>query len=416
MAIQPFTYSRKKKILVLVSRGGGGHKSAAEALHAILGDAYDVEINYVFEDILRVTDPLNLLTRGKFTGEDLYNFLLKNNQKILLNLMVEAGKKRYQSRRIEKVFDRYLSKLTQLPDLIISPTPYINYGAACAAQKYDIPLLIIPTDLDGSSFLNGFPERATALNYKLALSYDEPQIREITLQNRQLRDDQIAITGFPVRPTCVHKYTSQDKQQIRSSFHLFESHKTVTLVMGAVGGTLLLNHVKALASLDPRLHGLNLEINVCTGNNQTMAAKIGELLELQGARALKNGALKNGTYMLPSGLVFHIRGYITNLIDLMAVSDLVITKTGSCTVNEVIYLEKKLLLDNTSKSSARYLAWEQFNVPFVEKYGLGLSFTDSRQLPMLIPSLLKYPEKAKSTLERPPFDDNIRMLVQSMID
>ena len=180
--------------------------------------------------------------------------------------------------------------------------------------------------------------------------------------------------------------------------------------MGAVGGNLIFNHLKSMISLDPRVHGMHLEINVCTGHNKKMASKIQDLLHAQGARSLEHNA-----FVLPSGLVVHVRGYISNLIDLMAVSDLIITKTGSCTVNEAIYLDKKLLLDYTERSTARYLAWEQFNIPFVEKYGLGLPFTDSRQLPMLIPSLLKYPEKSKSTLERPPFEENLRTLVQSMI-
>jgi UDP-N-acetylglucosamine:LPS N-acetylglucosamine transferase len=411
MAIQPIAYARKKKILVLVSRGGGGHKTAAEALQQILGDSYDIEINYVFEDILRTIDTLSILTQGKYTGEDLYNFLLKNHQKKLLQWMIEGGKKAMSPRRIEKAFDHFLKEQVILPDLIISPTPFINYGAALAAHRYDIPYLIIPTDLDGSTFLNGFPSSATPLNIKLALAYNDPLIRERTIQNKQLREEQILVTGFPVKPACCRKYSSHEKQQIRSEFHLFESHKTITLVMGAVGGNLIFNHVKSMLALDPRMHGLHLELNVCTGHNRKMGDKISSLLHSYGARSLNHSA-----YILPSGLVVHVREYVFNLIDLMAVSDLIITKTGSCTVNEAIYLEKKVILDNTERSTARYLPWEEFNIPFVEKYGLGVSFSDSRQLPMLIPSLIKYPEKTKSSLERPPFEENLRSLVRSMID
>jgi hypothetical protein len=411
MAIQPFSYSRKKKVLVLVSRGGGGHKSAGDALGQILGSSYDVEINYVFEGILRPLDFLNILTKGHYTGEDLYNVLLKNHQKRLLQLLIDSGKKAMSGHRVKRLFDKYLSELPQLPDLIISPTPWINHGAACSAHGFDIPFLIIPTDLDGSTFLSGFPDGATPLNCKIALSYDDPLIRETTLQNKQFLEEQVHITGFPVKPACSHKYSSQEKQKIRSAFNLFESHKTITLVMGAVGGNLLYNHVKSILNLDPRLHGLHLELNVCTGSNIKMAEKMCQMLHAQGARSLDHNA-----FILPSGLVVHVRGYVPNLIELMAVSDLIITKTGSCTVNEAIYLDKKLLLDNTERSTARYLTWEEFNVPFIEKYGLGLSFKDSRQLQMLIPSILKYPDKTKSTLERPPFEENLRALVRSMID
>ena len=66
--------------------------------------------------------------------------------------------------------------------------------------------------------------------------------------------------------------------------------------------------------------------------------------------------------------------------EIMACSNLVITKTGSCSVNEAIYLGRKLLLDNTDTSSARYLFWESFNVPFVRKHGLGDAFHDINEL------------------------------------
>jgi UDP-N-acetylglucosamine:LPS N-acetylglucosamine transferase len=410
MTIQSFSSSGKKKILVLVSRGGGGHRSAAEALQLILGDAYDVEIDYVFQNTLKSTDILNILTRGRFTGEDLYNFFLKHHQKEFLKWIVHAGQKVMRGPRVKRSFEHYLKSLPQRPDLIISPIPFINHGAACAAQHFNIPFLIIPTDLDGSTFLNGFPDRAPSLNFKIALPYDDLRIRETTLQNRQLREEQVVVTGFPVRPLCMHHYSAKEKQNIRAYFNISPSCKIITLVMGAVGGKHIFNHVKSILALDPTPHGLQLELNVCTGNNKKIASKIRHLLLTQGARDTADNA-----FILPSGLVVHVHGYLPNLIDLMAISDLIITKTGSCTVNEAIYMKKPLLLDNTEHSSARYLPWEAFNIAFVEKYKLGLPFTDSWQLPMLIPSLLKYPEQAKIKLERPSFQDHVRSVVRSMI-
>lgn len=408
--MQSLSIPRKKRILILVSRGGGGHKTAGEAIQKTLEDAYDVEVNAVLADILKPMDTLNVLTRGSFTGEDLYNFLLQRHQKKLLQGMIHCGKYVMNSCRIERIFDRYLSNLSERPDLIISPTPFINYGVACSAHRHDIPFIIVPTDLDGSTFLHGFPKTPTPFNLKLALAYDDPLIREATFQKTRFSDEQIFIMGFPIRPACTHKYSPEQEAQIRASFHLFESHHTITLVMGAVGGNLILNHVKSLTSLNPRAHGFNLQLNVCAGSNKTIACKVHDFLLSQGARCIGSH-----TFILPSGFVIHLRGYIPNLIDLMAVSDLIITKTGSCTVNEAIYLEKKVVLDNTERSTARYLAWERFNIPFVEKHRVGLAFSDSRQLPMLIPSLLKYPERGSSILERPPFEKNLRTLVKQLL-
>ncbi len=410
MAIPLNSLARKKKILVLISRGGGGHKTAGDSLKQILEHEYEVEINPVLADILGVIDPINRLTRGHFTGEDLYNLLLKSHWNKALQWMTSFGPKCMKSQTIEKAFEKYLRGQIQPPDLIISPTPYINYGIACAAHRWDIPFLIIPTDLDGSTFVQGFPKQPTHHRFKVALSYDDPEIRKRTLHKTSLRDDQVVITGFPVRPSCLKKYSSEELQAIRAKFNLFESHKIVTMIMGAVGGNMLFEHVKVLSKLDPRQHQLHLQMNICVGHNQKMGNKIRNFLLDQGAKFLGRH-----TFLLPTGLVMHIRGYTKDLIELMAASDLIITKTGSCTVNEAIYLGKKILLDNTSKSSARYLWWENFNIPFVQRHKLGYSFSQNEQLLMLIPSFLKYPETAQQNLELPNFEENILKLVRQMI-
>lgn len=410
IAIPLSSLARKKKILVLISRGGGGHKTAGDSLKQILGNDYDVEINPVLADILGVIDPINRITRGHFTGEDLYNLLLKGHWNRTLKWMVSFGPKCMKSQTIEKAFEKYLRSQIQPPDLIISPTPYINYGVACAAHRWDIPFLIIPTDLDGSPFLQGFPKQPTHHKIKVALSYDDPEIRRKTLQKTSLSDDQVTVTGFPVRPACLKKYSPEELQEIRSKFNLFESHQTVTLIMGAVGGNMLFDHVKILSELDPRQHQLHLQMNICVGHNQKMGNKIRNFLLDQGAKFLGRH-----TFLLPTGLVMHIRGYTKDLIELMAASDLIITKTGSCTVNEAIYLEKKLLLDNTSRSSARHLWWESFNIPFVQRHSLGYSFSDNEQLLMLIPSFLKYPERPQQKLELPNFEENILKVTRQMI-
>ncbi len=410
MAIEPQLFSRKKKILVLVSRGGGGHKTAADALKQILGDTYDIEVNYVIADILGSIDTLNQITRGHFTGEDLYNFFLRHHQTQLIEWMARYGSKYLRSRWIEKAFEKYLQDQIHPPDLIISPTPFINYGVACAADRWDIPFLIIPTDLDGSTFLQGFPRQPTHHRFKLALSYDDPELKKTTFQKVAIRDDQLLITGFPVRPACLKKYSPQEIEAIYSKFHLMPSHQIITLVMGAVGGNLIYEHVKTLASFEPKAHSLRLQINICVGHNQKMGSKIATYLLARGAKILNRH-----TFLLPSGLIIHLRGYTKDLIQLMAVSNIIITKTGSCTVNEAIYLGKKLLLDNTRRSTARHLWWERFNIPFVEKHSLGYSFNESEQLHMLIPSLLKYPDLPKQHLELPNFEEKIGKVVQQLI-
>lgn len=399
----------RKRITVLISSGGGGHIAAAESLTEILGEEFDVEVVNVIRDVLVPLDYLNRLTKGHLTGEDLYNYFLKKHQGRLISWMAAYGTKHFKPKKIDQAYELYLKKQDSLPDLIISACPFVNYGIVCAASRHDIPFLLIPTDLDGSTFLRGFPQQEIPHNFKIALAYDDPDIRSTTLEKKHMRPDQVVISGFPVRSACMKTYTASDYKTIRQQFHLLDNTSTATLIMGALGGNLIFNHVQALSLFQPKEHSLALQINVCTGRNNAIKDKIGNYLITVGATSFGTSSFR-----LPSGLIFHLQGFTDKIIDLMAVSDIIITKTGSCTVNEAIYLGKTLLLDNTPKATARHIWWEQFNIPFVQKHGLGLAFTDSMQLNMLLPSLLKFPEE-KPPFERPHFIDNIRRIVKEMV-
>lgn len=248
-------------------------------------------------------------------------------------------------------------------------------------------------------------------NLKVGLAYDDPDIHSVTFQHTKIPAHQLEVMGFPIRPACQKKYTAEELKTLRQKYELREHYHTVTLMMGALGGNLIFEHTKQLIHLDRQLYKLPLQFNICMGQNKKIGAKITTYLKDKGAISI--GPF---SYLLPSGMLFHIRPFTPAIIELMAASDVIITKTGSCTVNEALYLEKKLLLDNTQHSTARYLWWEKFNIPFVQKHHLGHAFTDSKQLNMLLPSLLNYAEKKESHFSYPNFKENIQKVVQKMMD
>ena len=69
--------SIKKKILILSSKGGGGHTCAANAISNYLKNDYEVVVVNVFCDILGDCDPIKKISFGHSDAEDSYNFLLK---------------------------------------------------------------------------------------------------------------------------------------------------------------------------------------------------------------------------------------------------------------------------------------------------------------------------------------------------
>ena len=403
----------KKKILVLISEGGGGHKSAGESLVQILQNDYDIDIATSFGTFLAPLDWFKRLTRGKICGEMVYNWFLQTEKGFLLRAYIFKGQRHLRARRkkIAKFFDRYIEESGKNYDLIISTMPYINHGLVMAARKRQIPFLLLPTDLDTSSFLNGFNDlkKDDLSLFKLALAYNRPEMLIHVFKHSPLTTEDIVFSGFPVRPAAQVPYTPKLLDHLKEEYDIEKNRPTITLVMGAAGCNRIVEHTKVLSSFDP-----DLQINVCVGRNDKSKKAIIEWSLAQGGRVLKEEENlvkvlnKNGSLLL-------IRGYTKEIISLLACADLVISKTGSCTINEAIYLGKKLLLDYSDNSTARFIPWEEFNIWFIKRHQLGASFVKSEDLRSLVPFILNDDKASSYSLTLPDFRANIKTLVQDLI-
>lgn len=413
---------RKKRILILISEGGGGHKMAGDSLKAILSPEYDVEIVNVFRQIIQPLDLLHSLTSGRISGEDFYNFLLRRGYHRSANLYATIGNKYMHKNRsrIERLFDKYMSQLDQSYDLVISTVPFINLGIAAALQKKEIPFMIMPTDLDTATFFLGmsFLDPKKGGKFAFAIPYDDPDLKKKGLKNASIPLDDLVVTGFPVRVECQKKYSPDQVRLLKIKHGMLFDYTTLTLVLGAAGNRMLFTYAQELAKLSNSDFTRPVEVNVCVGRNEQVRLLILDWMLQEGAKVLHEAA-SYSSVCTSQGIVFHLRKFTKDIVELMACSDLVITKTGSCSVNEAIYLGKKLLLDNTENSSARYLFWETFNVPFVRKHGLGDAFYHLHELNCLIRVLLKedlgHPVLS-GHFPVPDFKQNVKTVVQSLFE
>lgn len=416
--------AKKKKILVLISDGGGGHKAAGESLKEILGDLYDVQVINPLAAMLRSIDGLSTLTYGKFTGEDLYNFMLRRgHHKFIKIFFCHLGTfyMRSKIKRVRKLFDKYLSNSGEnKPALIISTFPMINAALFDSSQNAGVPFLILPTDLDCETFLLGMDELKIDENAKLAvaLPYDDPDLQLRAVREGRLKNKHLHVTGFPVRPACQKKYTQEELAALRKKHGLQEGMPTLTIIMGAEGGDTILHYAQELCKLDlTGSTGPTYQVNVCVGRNRKIAAKISEWAQMNGGQLVYQCDAYT-TLLTKEKVYLHLRTFTKEVVEIMACSDLIITKTGSCSVNEAIYLGKRLLLDNTENSSARHIWWESFNVAFVKKHNLGDAFTDLSELKSKAVALLSQTTKspsARGDFGLPSFAENVLRLVKSMI-
>lgn len=405
----------KKKILVLISEGGGGHKSAGESLREILGSFYDVEVINILADVLQPLDSLSVLTNRTLSGEDLYNLFLQWGFHFITRLYVSVGNLYMHKKRqkIEDLFRLYLEAERRLPDLIISTIPVMNCGLVLAAYQKGIPFLLLPTDLDTKLCLNGLKTLDLKDHhfFRVALPYDDPDVRIKVVQHSNLTAEQLEVTGFPVRRASQKKYHPKEIQALRRKHRLLDGYQTVTLLAGAQGGEVLFKHAQNISKIST----VRLEANICIGLNERIGVSIIKWLLRKGGKVVYTDPGCT-TVLSQEGVILHIRGFVKEIIEIMACSKLLITKTGSCSVNEGIYLGVPLLLDNTRHSSARHFWWERFNIQFIKKLGLGDVFTDSKQLKELIPHFLREGEPCSLPPFTPPdFAKNILRLVADMV-
>jgi len=169
----------KKKILILSSNGGGGHTAVSNALRDYLNNDYEIIIINVFTELLGALDHANTFSKKRFSGEGLYNYLLAHKWYRLINLYFSAGSWYYNTlmgKSSRKLMYDFFSQGKF--DLIISVIPIVNNIALDAAEKANIPFLLIPTDLDIRTFIQKI-KNPTYKKFKLAIPFLTPETEKV---------------------------------------------------------------------------------------------------------------------------------------------------------------------------------------------------------------------------------------------
>ena len=118
----------------------------------------------------------------------------------------------------------------------------------------------------------------------------------------------------------------------------------------------------------------------------------------------------------PKHITVSILGFTNRIPELMNISDLLITKSGSITVNEAIYAQVPILLDATTT----VLRWEAFNHKFIEKNGFGTIVKKYKNIPKLVTHLLTPSEqeimkKNLALFDKKNPEQEIKLLVRNLL-
>ncbi len=375
---------QRKKILIFFCGIGGGHISASTALASYLHDDYEVTRVNIFGETLRPLDVVRSITNSRYSNEDLCNYLFTRLPSRCIDILASFGSwviDQQQSSMDRLLYD-YLA--SHKPDLVISVAPHVNGALARVTQELSLPLIIIPTDLDATDFVDNL-EAPYHKQLFYTYAFDDPALLS-SVVSKKIPKEQLRILGFPIRSEFLKR---KDIAALKREFNVPTDKPIVMILMGSLGSKASYHYVKNIAKTKLPLH-----IIVCLGRNEHLH------------RAIE-------TIRLPPGMSISIFGFTQRVADLMALSDVLITKPGTVSVCEALHAQVPIIIDNTRGC----LPWERFNLTFIQDHKFGdvlTSFNDLKDLLidyLFTPNYRSYIKTALKNYSKPHFETEIRSLV-----
>lgn len=361
--LNPAPSQSKNSLLIFTCGGGKGHLSTTKAMGQYALGKYHILVASTLEETLAPTDVLKRMLFD-FSQEKLYNHLLKNEEFEWLKLLTSIGPFfiMMQQENIEKQIR--LEVLKQNPDMIISCFPIMNPMFLNVAKEFNIPLLIVTTDLDTGLFVKGMTPSHCDLDYshyKITLAYEDPLMRSII--EKMIPRSKIHISGFPVRPSFNHLSTKEELVHIRTQLQLNLEDQVILVMMGGNAGLATEKYAQIFAQCDEE------DLLLINEGKQDL-----QIICLCGDQQIpeNQAMLERINHLAPKTSRIKILGiaHTEAIADLMSIAEVLITKPGGCTTNEA--LAKKLPM--IFHAPFALMDWEVFNMEFCIKVNMGSRF------------------------------------------
>ncbi len=346
-------------VLFAISDTGGGHRSAAVAISAALTELSGSAITWAIEDLLRATNVPGVRSAPGIYDQlstrwlKLYNFSFQ-----LTNSRSAVG---FLSRVVYLIARQNLERLLaeRQPRLVVVTHPLVHRLVCAARRRQFRPfrVLTVVTDLVTLHAAWSYP------GVDLALTPTDEAYW--LMLRRGMKPSQLQRCGFPVHPKFAAE--NRDAPAVRRDLGFDPARFTVLLTAGGVGSGRLGELVLALEQQMP-----DKQLLVVTGKNRALYDEL--------RRGLR----------LPHTRLF---GFVDNMEELMAASDVVVTKAGPGTLMEALVMRKPVIVTEAVGIQ------EHGNIDFVLNYELGFFCPTNERIVAAI-AQLEDPERYAATVER----------------
>lgn len=343
-------HTSPKKILILTSTAGGGHKSAASALteqlnhiygHAVTVESVDVLKEYAPQPFDRTPEAYQMMIKSPTAWRGFYELGDGARRSRLIMSSISL----YARRRSERL-------LTNHPaDIIISTYHFANSPIleSLSRTHSTVPFITVVTDLVTAPPV-WFDPRTTLC---ITPTEDTAELA----RKMAIPEEKIKVIGMPV--SSRFKPAASSKVTLKSDLGLSSKRPLVVVIAGGEG-------IAPFDQIVDNFAGINATIMIITGKNAGMLSKL-------------------ESKDLPDNYV--IKGFVDNLPEIMQAADVIITKAGPGTIMEALNCHLPLIL------FSKLPGQEDGNVDFVTIHGAGLWQPKLSQLGGDLRSLLASPSR-----------------------
>ena len=353
-----------REVLLFTIDAGGGHRAAARALVAA-AEERGAPFRFRVESFQQTLLPLDLLKRA--TGlslEDAYNLILRRHANALMVPLLRVMHAAIRARRpaIVRTLAAWLRQQPR-PAAVVSVMPNFN-GIMRDAIREAIPgtpLVVVLTDLAD------FPPRF----------WIEPGLDRVVVGTDEARAQALAIgippeaisrvSGMVMHPRFYRAGGRSVRGRVRGELGLGEADFVSTLLFGGKGSPEMAPLAKRLLAAEPAFRVIAL-----CGENPALLKRLAPL-EARAAGRLVS------------------LGFTDRVADLLAASDLLVTKPGPGSLSEAFHQRVPVVVTR----NVHTIPQERFNTDFVRGRGLGLVVSHWREIPAAVLRLYRdAPERA----------------------
>lgn len=344
----------RNSLMILSGQLGAGHHQAARAL-ALANQNTSVFYEVEIFDLMKILHP-----RWHVLEKQLFEHSVKSFP-VLYGYLYQKTRHTFVEQkllqRMGMLFGYRLLELIKLrtPDAIVSTFPIASLAISAlkASGRLDIPFTTVITDHTDHNF---WIQPHTDL-YCVGSEYTKE-----CLLRKDIPPSRITVTGIPIDPGFQ---SSANTAIFNKNLDLLPHQPTILLMGGGCGimddsMTQLLQKAKQLDAFQ--------WVVVC-GNNHKLY-----------------NHLQHEYTMLPH---VHILGYVDPIYEIMAISDLLITKPGGLTTSEALSLELPMILTNPLPGQ------EQDNAKFLTESGAALLVRHAEELIETVEIILQNPDTIK---------------------